>query len=107
MDRALFIVGVFTLSSLAFLPVALADGDDGPARKLLNSQGCKSCHTLEGDGGNVSASFESIRKRLTREEVRAQLANNEQKHGKGSIPDFGHLAKNEIEALVDFIQPGL
>lgn len=98
---------IVSASSLLALTVLLgnSDGrDDGPARKLVNSQGCKACHALEGDGGNLAISFESMRTDLSRAEMRSQLSNQERRHGNGTIPDFSHLTETELEALVDFIR---
>ena len=105
MYRSLLIIGTIFLLCLTTLPAGSAEQDDGQARKLINSQGCKACHTLEGDGGTMADSFEKIRKRLSRTEVRLQLVNQEQKHGDIAIPNFSHLSEEEITALVNFIQP--
>lgn len=105
MDRRLQIIGVVALLGMMVLPAADAEGDDGPARKLINAQGCKACHALAGDGGTAAPSFEEMRAKLARPQIRSQLINQTQRHGNGSIPDFSHLAGEEIDALVNFIQP--
>ena len=105
MYRSLLIIGIVFLLGLTALPADSEEQDDGQARKLINSQGCKACHSLEGDGGTMADSFEKIRTRLSRTEVRLQLVNQEQKHGHTTIPDFSHLSEEEITALVNFIQP--
>jgi len=102
-----FVIGVVSLLGLTVFPVSGYAQDDGPARKLFNSQGCKACHALEGDGGSLAGRFEEIRAKLSRAEIRMQLVNPEQKHGNSTIPDFSHLSKQEIDALVNFIQPEL
>lgn len=101
------VIGAVSLLSLTLLPVSSYAQDDGPARKLINSQGCKACHALEGDGGTLAGRFEDIRAKLSRAEVRLQLVNQEQKHGNSTIPDFSHLSEQEVDALVNFIQPEL
>jgi len=53
----------------------------------------------------MAGSFEEIRASLSRTEVRLQLVNQENKHGKDTIPDFSHLSEEEIATLVNFIQP--
>ena len=104
MHRTILSIVVFMLG-LTVSPANSEEQNDGPARKLINSQGCKACHTLEGDGGTAAGSFEDMRKSLTRAEVLAQLVSPQQKHGNGKIPDFSHLSDQEREALVDFIRP--
>ena len=105
MDRTLLIIGVVLLAILTVLPASSEAIDDGPARKLINSQGCKACHTLENDGGTVAGSFEEIREKLSRQEIRRQLVNPARQHGNHTIPDFSHLTEKEIESLVNFLQP--
>ena len=105
MQSIFLIIGVVSLLGLVLLPVGSYGQDDGPARKLINSQGCKACHTLEGDGGTLAGSFEDIRAKLSRAKVRQQLVNQERKHGNSKIPDFSHLSEEELEALVNFLKP--
>lgn len=96
---------VLVLASFFVFPAFGHGQDDSMARKLINSQGCKACHTLEGDGGTVSVSFESMRANLSRAETRGKLVNETKRHGNNRIPDFSHLTETEIDALVEFIQP--
>ena len=91
-------------SVLSLAHLAEAD-NDAQARKLINSQGCKACHQLEGDGGTLSLSFEEMRENLDRQDIRASLANREGRHGNVKIYDFSHLGDDDINALVTFIQP--
>ena len=107
MQNRFSIIGVVSLLSLVLLPGGSHGQDDGSARKLINSQGCKACHTLEGDGGTLAGSFEAIRTKLSRAEIQQQLVNQEQKHGNSKIPDFSHLSEEELNALVDFLSPQL
>ena len=101
------IIGVVSLLGLTVLPASSYDQDDGQARKLINSQGCKVCHALEGDGGTLAGSFKNMRANRARAEIRRQLVNQEQKHTKSTIPDFSHLSETEIDVLVNFIRPEL
>lgn len=97
-----------TLAALFSLAISLpsqASGDEGLARKLINSQGCKACHSMEGDGGVIAGSFEEMREKLSRIDIRLKLFNQAGTHGNSTIPDFSHLSKEQLDALVDFIQP--
>jgi len=106
MNRKRLVAGITFLLSMTDLPTSgAALVDDGPARKLINSQGCKACHALEDDGGTAAPSFVEIRARFSRQEIRQQLVNREHMHGNGRIPDFSNLTDGEIESLVVFIQP--
>jgi len=104
MKNRSLIIGVASLLGLMLLPFGSFGQDDGSARKLINSQGCKACHTLEGDGGTMAGSFEDIRAKLSHAEIRQQLVNQEQKHGNSKIPDFNHLSEEELDALVNFLK---
>lgn len=105
MFRSFWIIMGVLLSVLLVLPAGSAEQDDGPARKLINSQGCKACHALEGDGGTMAGSFEDMRAKLSRKSVHLQLVNQAGRHGKDRILDFSHLSETEIECLVNFLQP--
>ena len=105
MIRTLSRIGGLALIMITALSIGSNAEDGSIARKLFNSQGCKACHNLEGDGSKEAGSFEDMRDHLSREEIRRQLVNPEGTHGKGSISDFNHLSDAEIEALVDFIHP--
>lgn len=101
----LAMIGCFTLVIVTCLPCSSLADDTALARKLFNSQGCKACHSLEGDGGNDAESFEEIRDRLSWAEIRLQLVNRDRTHGDGKMPDFSHLSDAEIDALIYFIKP--
>lgn len=79
--------------------------DNARARKLINSQGCKACHSLEGDGGTLSVSFKIMRETLSRDEIRKRLVNPEKQHGNARISDFSHLDDDDLNALIEFIKP--
>lgn len=103
-DNLTLICGI-TLIILASTPCRSAADDTALARKLINSQGCKACHALEGDGGKDAESFEEIRARLSWAEIRQKLVNKEEVHANDKMPDFSHLSEAEIKALIYFIKP--
>ncbi len=77
---------------------------DALAHKLINSQGCKACHSLGGEGGTFAISLEQAGQKLTPVEILQQLVNPKRQHGNGHIPDFAHLSATEIDALVEFLK---
>ena len=99
MSPKLLVIAIALILNAILSPFAYADSET-EAHKLINAQGCKACHTLDGNGGVTAGSFEAMRDKLTRAQV-----NPERKHGNDKIPDFSHLSENEIDVLVNFIQP--
>lgn len=73
------------------------------ARRLLNSQGCKACHRFENDGGQVGPDLQGLGSRLNALQIRKMLVNPEHQHGESRLPDFRHLAEDEMDALVSFL----
>jgi hypothetical protein len=104
MPPKLLVTAIAIILNAITSPFAYADSAT-EARNLINSQGCKACHTLDGNGGVIAGSFEAMRNKLTRAQIRSQLVNPGRKHGNDKIPDFSHLSENEIDVLVNFIQP--
>jgi mono/diheme cytochrome c family protein len=104
MRPKLLVIAIAIILNAIFSPFAYADGKT-EAHILINAQGCKACHTLHGNGGDIAGSFEAMRNKLTRAQIRSQLVNPEHKHGNNKIPDFSHLSDREIDVLVNFIQP--
>lgn len=85
-------------------PAALAQPDpEALARRLLNSQGCKACHRLDGEGASFAPALDKVGSRLSRELLRGKLANPGQRHADGRIADFSHLQGGELDALTLFL----
>lgn len=105
MNRSVSIPAALVIVCLTVSSAVGVGPDQGAARKLVNSQGCKACHALEGDGGILAGSFEEMREKLSRQEIREKLVSPTGRHGNEAIPDFSHLSNAEIDTLVKFIQP--
>jgi hypothetical protein len=77
--------------------------EEALARRLLNSQGCKACHRLDGEGGTAAPDLSKIGSRLTREQLHDALISPKKLHARMLIPDFRHLPQNELDALINFL----
>lgn len=82
-----------------------APGDQALALRLIDSQGCRACHRLNGAGvgASIGPELDQVGSRLTREQLRAKLANPQKRHANGKISDFSHLQPEEIDALVNYL----
>ena len=101
----LFVVILFLAGQLLIAPAGFAqDTSEALARRLLNSQGCKACHSFEGTGATRGSDLDKVGSRLTREQLRSQLVNPQHRHADGRIADFSHLQEREIAALVTFLE---
>lgn len=91
--------------SAALTVTAHAAPPDGEAlaRRLLNSQGCKACHLIDGAGGSTGPDLSKVGSRLTQQQLRARLANPQKRHATGRIGDFSHLQPAELDALAAFL----
>ena len=90
-----------SLISIGMLTIQSYAEDSARARKLINSQGCKACHTLEGDGGTLSKNFETMRNEMSQAQVRATLVNEQHQHGNAKISDFSHFVKKMRKTIVE------
>jgi cbb3-type cytochrome oxidase cytochrome c subunit len=100
----LFVVILLLAGQLLIAPAGFAqDASEALARRLLNSQGCKACHSFEGTGATRGSDLDKVGSRLTREQLRSQLVNPQHRHADGRIADFSHLQEHEIEALTNFL----
>jgi len=100
----LILLTVFLAGVWSWTPAALAlDNAEAVARRLLNSQGCKACHRLAGEGGSFAPLLDQVGSRLSREQLRGKLVNPGRLHARGGIADFSHLQSDEIDALTLFL----
>ena len=100
----LFVVILLLAGQLLIAPAGFAqDASEALARRLLNSQGCKACHSFEGTGATRGSDLDKVGSRLTREQLRSQLVNPQHRHADGRIADFSHLQEHEVEALTNFL----
>jgi len=93
---------------LAWLLIFPSPGQARPdtealARRLLNSQGCKACHSFEDTVASYGPDLNHVGSRLTSEQLRATLVNPGHRHANSRIADFSHLQAEDIEALTDFL----
>ena len=104
-----FVLGLLLAAVLcpsAPAPVRAADTGqsiDTRARALLNSQGCKGCHRIDGQGGSAGPDLSEVGRRLTPQQLRQKLVASPPGKEGVFMPTFSHLSPADLDALVDFL----
>ncbi|BCA78827.1 c-type cytochrome [Desulfuromonas sp. AOP6] len=94
--------GFALLAGLLLLPCQ-AGADEGIARRLINAQGCKGCHSLEGSGGNRGPALDAVGRRLDASQIERQLLNPKANNPDSIMPSMTHLSADDLRALVAFL----
>ncbi len=93
----LSVAGFFLIVAFQpFSPENIITGED------IYRLNCASCHEVDRKGqADLYPSLVNIKERLTKDQIFKQIEN-----GKGVMPAFTHIPRNEKEALVTFIYDG-
>ncbi|MBR5705804.1 MAG: cytochrome c [Deltaproteobacteria bacterium] len=78
-----------------------AAGDFPMARRLINTQGCKACHKLEGFGGDFARPLDGVGDTLSETQLEQKL-----KTGNTApyMPGHQHLTQEERTSLAQFLK---
>lgn len=93
-------------ASLVLVLAATAWGADDEVRalELINSLGCKGCHTFNGGGGTLGPSLDTVGKRLDEKQIRRQLLDPKANKPDTMMPTYAHLPEKDIDTLVDYLK---
>lgn len=94
---------LFLTLLLLYTTSALA-ADEAKARSLINSLGCKGCHSIAGDGGSLAPALDGVGSRLDRDGLESRLLQPKELNPATMMPSYAHLPKEDIAALVDFLR---
>lgn len=90
----LLVLVALTVSYTLYLP-------DGEA--LFKEQGCVRCHTINGVGrGPIDLSH--VSEKWSAERIRDQIRNPRVNNPDTAMPNFGHLSKKDVNALIKFLK---
>lgn len=92
------------LIAFFFSTVAPATADEARARELVNALGCKGCHSLGENGGNLGPDLNTVGRRLDAEAIRRQIVNPRGSYAASMMPAYDHLPTDDLEALVDYLK---
>lgn len=89
-------VGYFSTVAFQSFPEDTITGED------IYRLNCAGCHGVDRKGrANLYPSLVNIKEKLTKDQIFKQI-----EHGKGVMPAFTHISRNEKEAVVTFIYDG-
>lgn len=92
-----------TLLFIAGLASPVFAADDAQARNLINSLGCKGCHSFEGSGGTLGPALDGIGKRLDKDRIKSKMLSPKASNPASMMPAYGHLSQEDLTALIDFL----
>lgn len=91
------------MTSLALAGSAQAADTATQARELINSQGCKGCHRIDGQGGSLAPELKDMSKKWTAATLRQRLLTSSTAKDGVVMPAFDHLSGDDLDLLVAFL----
>jgi len=73
------------------------------ARELINSQGCKGCHRIDGQGGSLAPELKDMKEKWTVATLRQRLLTSSTAKDGVVMPAFDHLSKDDLDVLIAFL----
>lgn len=102
-SKTLKIVLLVYCSLSATTQPCIATSTDQKALELINILGCKACHEIAGEGGNLAAKLDDIGSRMTRAQISAHLAAHTEPSKKAFMPSYNTSSKDELDLLSEFL----
>ncbi len=86
-------------------PLAAAAGGPAapPGEAVFTAQGCRSCHKLNGAGGDIGPDLTHVGSRRTAEWIEQQIKDPRSHFPDSPMPSFARLSPKDMKALVDFL----
>lgn len=89
--------------SLALFASSAPAADALNGQELANSLGCRGCHRIGGDGGNIGPPLDGIGKRMPAEKLRQWLLDPKSVNPKSMMPSFQKLTEADLRSLTDYL----
>lgn len=96
--QVLMIICILLLASLYF---AVNDID---GESIFKREGCASCHTFKGQGGGAGPDLTSIAEIRSARWLKQQIKNPAKNNPETRMPDYRHLSRKEINALIKYLK---
>lgn len=97
-NQILIIIGILLLASLYF---AINDID---GESIFKREGCASCHIFKGQGGGAGPDLTNISETRSDRWLRQQIKNPAKNNPDTRMPDYRHLSRKEINALIKYLK---
>lgn len=83
--------------------VCAANETTQKAVDLINSLGCKACHKISGEGGNLAAELDNIGSRMTRTQISDYLAAHTEPNKEAFMPSYNTSSQDELKMLSEYL----
>lgn len=74
-----------------------------PALQLIQSLGCKGCHTIKGGGGSLAPDLTQIGSRMTAEQIHNHLVAHSDTRTGGFMPSYSTLTENDLNLITQYL----
>jgi ubiquinol-cytochrome c reductase cytochrome b subunit len=89
---------------LVLAATSWASEDEARAGELIDSLGCKGCHSLNGGGGTLGPALDAVGKRLDGNRIRRKLLDPKATKPDSMMPSYARLPEKDIDTLVDYLK---
>lgn len=96
-------IGLYIIitSSLCLSPVSEAWSKPKDITAML---GCRACHRLNGQGGQIGPNLQGIGQRLSRRELEQLLTSQDAADSERRMPRYDYLFESERKLLLDILE---
>lgn len=94
----LIIISILLLTSLYFA------SNDIDGEYIFKREGCAGCHVLKGQGGGAGPDLTNVAETKSDRWLRQQIKNPAKNNPNTRMPDYKHLSRREINALIRYLK---
>ena len=84
-------------------PLMAGSPAENPGGALFSAQGCSSCHSIDGAGGNAGPDLTHVGARRSRQWIEQQIRNPKSHNPDSTMPGFAGLPGKDIEDLANYL----
>jgi cbb3-type cytochrome oxidase cytochrome c subunit len=82
----------------------ITDIDNIDGESIYKMQGCAGCHLFKGQGGGTGPDLTNIAKTRSDRWLRQQIKNPSKNNPNTRMPDYRHLSRKEINAIIKYLK---